>query len=190
MKRLILAGLLAIAGAAPSLAQTTIRVGGSGSGGVVASSTAEQDLVTPVRKAKHNLDLCRLNGIASAANCTQANLNARPGCSNPSAGECGKIYAASAVGDGEYFLDKLLGKVCIATCVSAPSYEMALLFDVMQRESVRIEESDARAAYFDPANSQVAPQALCTATLGVSSCTYREAACGALQKDRTCKLTP
>lgn len=184
-------GLLAVLVAPGAYAQTPIRLGGSGgTGGVTDTSTAAQDLITPARKVRHNLQLCKVNGITSAANCTQNNLNARPGCSTPSAGQCGKIYATTAVGDGEYFLDRLLGKLCLRTCVSAPVFSPALIFDTMKTELDEIDGADASSAYFDPANSSVAPTALCTATNITNPCTYREAACGALQRERNCKLTP
>lgn len=84
-------------------AQTTLRLGGTGSGGVSFTTTAAQDALTPIARDIDNANVCVSHALA--VGCTQAQLNALPNCGS---GVCGTIYASNATGALQYALDHLI----------------------------------------------------------------------------------
>jgi hypothetical protein len=102
MKRLLTAFVLLILADSVS-AQTTLRLGGTGSGGVSFTTTAGQDALTPIARDIDNANLCLSKGLA--VGCTQAQVNALPNCGT---GVCGTIYASNATGALQYAMDHLV----------------------------------------------------------------------------------
>jgi hypothetical protein len=101
MKKLLVALVLLCATSVS--AQTTLRLGGTGSGGVSFTTTSAQDALTPIARDIDNAALCLSKGLS--VGCTQAQVNALPNCGS---GVCGTIYASNATGALQYAMDHLV----------------------------------------------------------------------------------
>jgi hypothetical protein len=103
MKKLFALAIVLFASSA--FAQTTLRLGGTGSGGVTYVTTAAQDALTPIARDIDNAVVCASHGLSTSPMCTQAQLNALPNCGS---GVCGTVYTADATGALQYARDNLV----------------------------------------------------------------------------------
>ena len=161
MKKLIAVLALCLL-ASLSSAQATVSIGAR-------SKVADAAQVAKNNKGKllANRALCYAKSVPQGLDCTQAQLNAMPGCA---AGACGTIYTLDGAGDADFALDKMF------------ACHFSLLDSQLQEINIR----DAAAAVVSN-GSDLATNTVC-ANAGLSNgCTKFAVSCMVLKGTPDCK---
>ena len=165
MKTRIALLVLFVFAAIPAKAQTTLRLGGTGSGGVTFVSTAAQDALTAAARDIDNAALCLAYALPKT--CSQAQLNAKPGCA---AGACGTVFTSDGAGAAAYAMDRLVSGY----------------FSTLSAKVTAAQVNDI-AAQAGINGGQVATNLQCTNAGLAIGCTKFAASCMTLSGTPTCK---